>query len=195
MEHRFVGPLMMAILSSAESFHMVRQHQRLGTCTQLYEADRSIGDVVKNLHGGKYRFEDPGISCVGQEFAESLYSSGPDADDLEEDVPRPQWADAMVAFQPPTAIVPVGTVVIQNQEPTWERFYTKLVRTDSAAEDSATTGICPLTVNPSQGQLAPRGGSGGRSDSVVLTVEGDSSHGSWSLLVGTEEEKWHFVIR
>lgn len=200
MESRFVRSLIFLLLlvvaPTSESFQMLCRQQRFATT--LYEANRSIGDVVQNLHGGKYRFDDPGINSIGREFAESLYSSESDEDDTEAEMPRPQWADEMVAFRPPTATVSTGTVVIQNQERTWERFFTKFVRTDRDAAlegESATTGICPMTVSPSQGLLAPRGGSGGRSDSVELTVEGDSLQGSWSLLVGTEEEKWHFEIR
>ena len=41
-------------------------------------SNRSIGDVVNNLHGGKYQFQESyvaGSSKIGREFAESLYAS------------------------------------------------------------------------------------------------------------------------
>ena len=54
---------------------------------------RAIGDLVQNLHGGKYQFSDTqylaGNSLIGQEFAESLYSSrGVDESNVDEEDPH-----------------------------------------------------------------------------------------------------------
>ena len=40
-------------------------------------SSKSIDDYVLNVHGGKYRFDDPSSigSAAGQDFAQSLYSS------------------------------------------------------------------------------------------------------------------------
>ena len=64
----------------------------------------SIGDVVQNLHGGKYQFSETqylaGSSLIGQQFAESLYSSSSEGEHDEgivgneddDDTELPKWA-------------------------------------------------------------------------------------------------------
>jgi hypothetical protein len=60
---------------------------------------KSIGELTQNLHGGKYQFSDTqylsGNSIIGQQFAETLYSSssggsGSCMDNNDEDIPK--WA-------------------------------------------------------------------------------------------------------
>ena len=69
---------------------------------------RSVGDAVRNLHGGKYQFSSAetqylaGCSPTGREFAESLYASssssssssstGAAGDDAVVDEELPRWA-------------------------------------------------------------------------------------------------------
>ena len=65
---------------------------------------KSIGDVVQNLHGGKYQFSETqylaGSSLIGQQFAESLYSSSSEGEhdegiigiDDDDDTELPKWA-------------------------------------------------------------------------------------------------------
>lgn len=132
----------------------------------------SIGDVVQNLHGGKYQFSETqyiaGGSLVGQQFAESLYSGSVDEsldtslgtdDNNEEELPK--WAQRMqdpseqnakpaldtIAFDVENA---AHTISIKNDERSWERYYAFILPNHHA------DGL--FRISPTTGSLAPRGG-------------------------------------
>jgi hypothetical protein len=62
-------------LSVVEAFPLRQRDTRL--CSYEKEQEqRSIGDVVQDLHGGKYQFGDAGMNVEGQQFAGMGYSTG-----------------------------------------------------------------------------------------------------------------------
>lgn len=70
--------------------------------TRLYSSPndpnlKSVADYVKQVHGGKYQFNDAGISSIGQEFAETGYASSAKEEDTEATLLAeiPRWANRM----------------------------------------------------------------------------------------------------
>lgn len=215
----FKGKLFVASLSTSKSFiHTSRRRQYQNTrilsdINPLYSfiqeennegESRSIGNIVGNLHGGKYQFDSPGSSVnrIGQEFAESLYSSSYDDDDnqqSEDDEPWPKWAIRKLITSPvlPTTVPTLALssssfdeqqkpfVRITNQERTWERFYTKILYfsgEETFDPDPKGINIMPFQVTPTTGVLAPSGGASNAcdatkpySDSSILIVQIDSN--------------------
>jgi len=188
---------------------------------QSNDEDRSIGDVVKNLHGGKYQFSDTqylaGNSLIGQEFAESLYSSGGvDESNVDEDEECQKW---VLRLQDPTeqSTKPTSgtlmfdeqhtshSITIKNDERSWEKYYAYILSTSSSHID-----VCPFRIiSQTTGVLAPRGGAsnlcGDEStylDNAIISIEwrigssGDSgiAANDWLLVVGTEAEVWRYRL-
>lgn len=188
------------------------------------EDDRSIGDVVKNLHGGKYQFSDTqylaGNSLIGQEFAENLYSSG-GADESsvdEEDDELPNWVlrlqDSIEQSTKPTSGTLIfdeqqhksHSITIKNDERSWEMYYAYILSTTSSSHivDDSPFRI----ISPTAGVLAPRGGASNLCDestpyldNAIISIEwigssGDSSISTneWLLVVGTEAEVWRYRL-
>jgi hypothetical protein len=172
------------------------------------DENASVGDYVKGVHGGKYQFEDASaISFEGQQFTESLYSSGPmEEDEPDEEEPMPKWAERLgnsvtddmcsdtIRLSPNRDPVQVK---ITNQERTWEPFYAKVV-----GDDMITSRI---KVSPLHGKLAPLNGADNPydpqnpySDSTIINVScSQAIHTAQEecyLAVGTEEEKWYYKL-
>ena len=160
-------------------------------------SSRSVGDVVKGLHGSKYQFQQGGGSSLeGQQFAESLYSSGNyegDKSSIEstlQNEPLPQWAIRwQETFVPPTDALqlavlwkdggtspppPPAAIGIQNDERSWETFYTFVLLVNDQQKKMDASYLVQVT--PRMGMLAPRGTatSGGSdfTDAVELQVQG-----------------------
>lgn len=118
------------------------------------------------------------------------------------------------------AIVHSSTVIIQNDERTWEKFHAKIMVLKEDGEFVTVPRNYMLDVKPKLGHLAPRGGASNAcdankpySDSVTLHIfhrpvlrietltcgaEGGTSNelqcnNHW-LVAGTEEEKFYFEI-
>ena len=222
--------------------------------TSLYSNDSnsnndktSIDGYVLNLHGGKYRFDDPSMSgtSIGRDFAESLYSSYSDSDsdipnnnnenESSEDIPYdewPQWAKRMISI----STIPSSTsstssvqeiifssqddeqhrmkriVRIQNQYRTWEPYFAKIISMTSHPNNDIPKQIFQI-VGKTQGMLAPNGGTDNLCDStkrypdcaeIIVQYIGDDNTdpikemidtNTWYLVVGTEEEKWYYVLK
>lgn len=174
-----------------------------GFSTDPEDATRSIGDVVQGLHGGKYQFDEASpISFEGRQFAEMSYSSGSSIkEDNFEDEPLPKWALRLKEMAPldvlPSKIAgevivddaQSGTIKIQNDERSWEKYYAFVVG------DQASS----FVVNPFVGMLAPRGGANEFSDSAVLEISaaevGCAVASSTFVVVGTEAETWTYQIQ
>ena len=178
----------------------------------------SIGDVVQNLHGGKYQFSDAGNSFVGQQFAESLYSGGSgqvyEVDDNDDDDAK--WVLLLqdMSEQSTKPILDtllfdkentVHTISIQNEERSWEKYYAFLLPKNDVKDDDAS--YYKLS-SPKGGSLAPRGGASNvcdpsqpYSDSSAITIEWIG--GEWTdncvaenmrlLVVGTEAKVWRYA--
>lgn len=152
---------------------------------------RSIGDVVQGLHGSKYQFSNSGINFEGQQFAETGYgcSAPPTEEDYSKE-PIPNWAlklkDVMPSDEAPSIHLTgdSGTVTIQNEERSWEKYYAFLIGGDSES----------LVVEPNVGMLAPRGGTEYFQDFEQLTVHGEAAGRNSFLVVGTEAETWIYKI-
>lgn len=174
--------------------------------TTLYSADpeNSISDYTLGLHGGKYQFDTAGMSFEARQFAETGYGSTEEYQ--EEDFsnePLPKWA-LRLQSQPPPENCPIlqvnadgGTPVsFSNEERSWERFYAMII--SGADNDAAEENAGIYTVEPSAGQLAPRGGSGKYGDSgqvLVNKLQGSdgTSPDCW-LVIGTEAERWYYKL-
>jgi hypothetical protein len=166
---------------------------------------RSIGNVVQGLHGSKYQFGSAGINYEGQQFAEMGYSSGLIEQDNYDDDPMPNWALKLQQSGVPNdnSNCPqleldshgMATVQVQNQERSWEKYYSFLVGDEDI--------LSWITVEPRLGMLAPRGGVSDFSDQaqlkLKLTITANENQplprnrNCW-LLVGTEEESWFYKV-
>ena len=212
--------LLINCLSTSKSF-IHNNRKRLNQNTQIISGNsplyssiqeennegesRSIGNIVGNLHGGKYQFDTPGSSMyqIGQEFAESLYSSSYAADDdndhNEDNEPWPKWATRKLITSPvlSTNVPNLAlsslsneqqklSVTITNQERTWERFYAQILffsENETFDPDPKGLNNMHLQVTPTTGVLAPSGGANNAcdetkpySDSTILMVEIDSNY-------------------
>lgn len=185
----------------------------------IISSSTSIGDITQNLHGGKYQFSETqylaGSSLMGQQFAESLYSSCNDeAGSVEEDDEVvPKWA---LKMQHPdehegkqltgvltfTDCNKTHTISITNDERSWEKYfvYVILPSSSSIVEQS-------FQISPPRGHLAPRGGASNAcdaskpySDSAHITIELLENNnrplfgGITLLVVGTEAEIWRYEL-
>ena len=187
-------------------------------------SSKSIDDYVLNVHGGKYRFDDPSSigSAAGQDFAQSLYSS---SSTIEADIAAaeeeqraaadynrwPNWAKRMVtnkdrikasienAVEVSESNSP-AVVTIHNQYRTWEPYYARIVRFDANTDEiDIDPATCPYMIIATHGKLAPNGGVDGYSDSASISVqtaqrEQKEEGESWFLVVGTEEEQWYYQL-
>lgn len=168
----------------------------------------AVGDYVQGVHGGKYQFDDSsgGASFQGQQFAENGYGSNEIVDDgIEEFLAnKPNWARRMeLPVDDPNecneAIPKLdlmdgkGTVIIHNDERSWEYFYAVIMSDRDIA--------LPFVVEPIAGMLAPRGGTESHSDrrdimvsfiSDATPLESDGCQ-FW-LVAGTESETWRYEI-
>ena len=187
-------------------------------------SSKSIDDYVLNVHGGKYRFDDPSSigSAAGQDFAQSLYSS---SSTKEEDIAAaeeeqraaadynrwPNWAKRMVTNKDRIKasignMVEVSgsnspaVVTIRNQFRTWEPYYARIVRFDDNANDvDIDPATCPYMISAIHGKLAPYGGIDTYSDLASNSVqtaqrEWKEEGEGWFLAVGTEEEHWYYQL-
>lgn len=180
------------------------------------DTKRSIGDVVSNLHGGKYQFENSyaaGSTRIGQEFAESLYASDDCTDDDDEVDEMPKWAlrmmDPLMHLHKPvisTLVFEDGinehTISIKNDERSWEKFYAFILPVQPNEQETSSL----FAVQPKTGTLAPRGGASNACDAnapysdiktitVRYTIDGSSSSTDERMLVvGTEAEVWRYLL-
>lgn len=188
---------------------------------------RSIADVVGGLHGGKYQFG--GTEGTGISTSDTFSGHGGTVDAFEslDDEDLPNWAVRMAPTEFQTQNSPLLTVPsnadpmdgmvyfvsvnIQNQERTWEKFFAKLMTKGSVSNGNfvdAGAASVGLSIAPSSGFLAPRGGASNACDAskpysdtatihVTQSPDGSSSEGDdedlW-LVVGTEEEKWTYKL-
>ena len=187
-------------------------------------SSKSIDDYVLNVHGGKYRFDDPSSigSAAGQDFAQSLYSS---SSTIEADIAAaeeeqlaasdynrwPNWAKRMVTNKERIKASIGNTVevsgsnspavvTIQNQYRTWEPYYARIVRFDANTDEiDIDPATCPYMIIAIHGKLAPNGGIDSYSDSASISVqrsqrEWKEEGEGWFLVVGTEEEQWYHQL-
>ena len=174
-------------------------------------SNRSIGDVVNNLHGGKYQFQESyvaGSSKIGREFAESLYASDEYVEE-ERDDEMPQWALRMMDTsthldKPITGTLTFEcehdhTITIKNDERSWEKFYAFVLKPN---QDEITS--CPYKVQPNTGTLAPRGGASNACDAnapysdnanINIKYTSSTSADDFMLVVGTEAEVWRYLLK
>jgi hypothetical protein len=157
---------------------------------------RPISDIVGNLHGGKYQFNEYGNNVFNPYEDDNAwnpsYSISKEEEQEEDESQMPKWAIQMkpkdeICSNPPSNnilnISPTNKsakVTISNQERTWEKFYAKIMyqsKTDSIFYTLNTTTTPSLIVHPTKGYLAPRGGASNAcdarnqySDSVTLEV-------------------------
>lgn len=176
----------------------------------------SIGDITQNLHGGKYQFSETqylaGGSLMGQQFAESLYSSCDNEDSLmEEEDELPKWALKLqqpdehkgkqlagtLTFNDSTKS---HTVSITNDERSWEKYYVYVLPNNTVQQSFQLSSL--------RGHLAPRGGASNAcdaskpySDSAHITIELISEDYATNiagdevlLIVGTEAEIWRYRL-
>jgi hypothetical protein len=171
----------------------------------------SIGDITQNLHGGKYQFSETqylaGGSLMGQQFAESLYSSCNDAS-FEEDDEVPKWAlkirhpdkhegkqlNGVLAFND---CAKSHTISIKNDERSWEQYFVYVLSSNVQEQ--------PFQISPLRGHLAPRGGASNACDaskpyldSADITVEligNGRPLGRTLLVAGTEAEIWRYELK
>jgi hypothetical protein len=181
-------------LSAVEAFPVafpLRQRNTRLCSSEKEQEQRSIGDVVQGLHGGKYQFGDAGMNVEGQQFAEMGYSSGEVQLDNYEDEPIPTWALKLQLLELPSSCPELmlsegsAMIEIQNDERSWEKYYAFVIG------DAAL-----LVVEPGVGMLAPCGGANNFSDTAKLQVRrsGNGSHGSAWLVIGTEAERWTYKL-
>lgn len=182
----------------------------------------SIGDVVQNLHGGKYQFSQTqylaGNSVVGQAFAERLYSSGDAyvgsgdgcgvADGGLEDDEMPKWA---LRLQDPmefdklirdtltfSSNENMHSISISNEERSWERYYSFILsKVSNIANTADAEYTSPLfRIAPTTGQLAPRGGAANACDESKPYL--DSATVSVEFIVDDSvergDEDWMLVV-
>ena len=127
-----------------------------GRATKICAAadnSRSVGDVVKGVHGGKYQFSTNSFeSFAGGEFASALYASSNAADKTSDDAPWPKWATEFRRNKPPDAeVLELGAdgaarLRVTNIYRSWDRFYASFLDEADGFE-----------VTPTNGDLAPRG--------------------------------------
>ncbi len=174
----------------------------------------SIGDITQNLHGGKYQFSETqylaGGSLMGQQFAESLYSSCDEEESLEEeDDELPKW---LMKLQQPdehegkqlagsltfSECAKSHKISITNDERSWEKYYAFVL---------PNTFQQSFRISSLRGVLAPRGGASNAcdaskpySDSAHIAIElvGDDDAtivgGEVLLIVATEAEIWRYEL-
>ena len=171
-----------------------------------YDSSRSVGDYVKNLHGGKYNF---GLGNVaGHEFADSLYASNTCSDEdksgyINPDEDLPNWANKLCNLNIPSnefelqqfITIKLGdTIAIKNDERSWEKFYAFII----PPEDNVDFRIWPET-----GFLAPRGGASNACDETkpyldsaelrVHQLHENTKDVCW-IVIGTEETTWRYRL-
>jgi hypothetical protein len=204
-------------------------HEVVVICTLRATKDgqddgKNVDDYVLNVHGGKYRFDDPSAvgTAIGRDFAESLYSSSTSSATEAEELAAaskfeawPNWAKRMssVTSLPSSAeevkVLAVGqevSVRIKNDYRTWEPYYAKIISlTQNVSEVKEHQ--CPFEiVSKVHGKLAPAGGASNLCDEndpysdfkdVIVRSVPDTqfSQGhNWCLAVGTEETKWYYRL-
>ncbi|GFH60733.1 hypothetical protein CTEN210_17209 [Chaetoceros tenuissimus] len=175
------------------------------------EEYRSISDVVGNLHGGKYQFNNFSGASSSDAFSGRGSRYQNIADEDEADVDLPNWAMKMkpseAAFanpqllsipsncNPMDGMVYSASVDIQNQEISWEKFHCKLMVMLANGEfiEADASIKSHIQVKPKHGSLAPRGGASNAcdrtkpySDRATIRI----THGSSSSLRTTNDEIW-----
>ena len=223
---KLIASLLCILFHQTKSFrleiplHHVKNTCRLQTklqvCSDSDNDQRSVSDYVKNVHGGKYQF---GNSLVGQEFAESLYSSSnydnSDSEQLidpNEDLPK--WTQRMIQnastkISSKDTITSTDNIIllgenfkITNEERSWERFYAFIL---------PETKRNVFRVIPETGHLAPRGGASNICDenkpyldtAVIRVIQNDDVNSICNnlgddycchVVVGTEEATWFYKV-
>lgn len=224
MESHLASLIFAIVVVASSAFDCAYHPKRYSSKAKLYSSDsheslNSVGDYVKQVHGGKYQFSDAGINSIGQEFAETGYdgSSSAPKEDVEASLllEIPRWANRMGTEADMESKI-LGTITLSsgptsinivNDERTWEPFYVKVVPTTTcetaASRDFDDTH--PLSIHPRAGTLAPRGGAvnlcdptSPYSDAATITVDAPSGLSSLQdplyVIIGTEEEKWYYRI-
>ena len=177
-------------------------------------SSKSIDDYVLNVHGGKYRFEDPSTigSAAGQDFAQSLYSSSStkeaDIAAAEEEQRAaadystwPNWAKRMATNKDRiknsngnevevSGSDSPAVITIQNQYRTWEPYYARIVRFDANTDEidiDIAPASCPYIASAIHGKLAPQGGVDSYSDAANILVQ--RAQREWK-----RGESWFLVV-
>jgi hypothetical protein len=186
--------------------------------------DKGVDDYVLNVHGGKYRFDDPSSvgTAIGRDFAESLYSSSSSSSTEEEAAAAaydvwPNWAKRMASIKSlPGSVqdlkVPVSgeiaSVKIQNEYKTWEPYYATIIQlTEDHCFEGESAPPPFEVVGKVHGTLAPQGGASNLCDEndpyydfkfvSVRFVDGGNIipiEETWCLAAGTEEEQWYYRL-
>ena len=183
---------------------------------------RSIADVVGNLHGGKYQFNNYG--AVGAYDSEYSGCGSGEQYKEEEEEEMPKWAMRMEPSQsdieqaklivvpsnldPMDGMVYYSLIKIQNEERTWEKFFVKIMAKGQDGKFiQQENGL--FIAKPTSGSLAPRGGASNAcdernpySDSAEIKIMHNSSGsilipsiGDFFLVAATEEEMWCYKVR
>jgi len=188
------------------------QHSSTSSNNNDAESYRSIADVVGGLHGGKYQFNGDdgrgGGGSAGSLFDNEFSGYGSRDDSCssneydEQDEEMPNWA---VRMKPPVPVPPESSleviyvpsnsnpmdgmvysasIVIKNEERTWEKFYAKVMKRNADGEfvllekeKENDHDHDHVVVKPRSGDLAPRGGASNAcdarkpySDSVTIQI-------------------------
>ena len=213
--HVFAPSLLLSYLATGAQY-CSQNIRKSPSCNVVANADpdatrdssRSVGDVVKGVHGGKYQFSSGGFEAfAGGEFAEALAaSSSTEVENANAAEPWPSWATVLKKNGGNVETVSldangIARLRVTNIYRSWEVFYASFL--DAAAEDA-------FEISPTKGHLAPRGGANNvcdeskpYSDSVELTVRVRGGDGGQRdgpcvcgvvVLVRTEEDSWLFQL-
>jgi len=165
---------------------------------------RPISDFVGGVHGGKYEF-DPRLSGITSLNYEKSVVFGDVTSEVARnsrvapapDKEKPKWAFRPIDSQA-HCIGDIklengfASVVLTNEELSWEPFYAML-------ESSSATRVLAASVEPSCGNLAPRGGSNQYADQCTLAVQVtepvSTTLGDLYLVARTECDVWVWRLR
>lgn len=169
-----------------------------GTCLFSSSEKRSVSDYMGGHHAGKYDFDSRISGVTALNYEKSVVfddaQTTPALDPLPNTQEVPSWAFRKVSVESTENTIRLGgQVSIKNEELTWEPFYAAIGRSDGSA-----CGV--MTVAPSSGNLAPRGGRNNFSDLCLLRVERRGHQPTQEvssalyLVVRTETEHWSWRI-
>jgi len=178
-------------LQNAASFTIFKTRNMFHSNDALNMSDeyRPISDIVGNLHGGKYQFNEYGndvFNPYDDHTSDPLYSFTKEEEEEEEEQEEddesqmPKWA---IRMKPPHEIVTnpssytilnmssdidenrIVKVTISNHERTWEKFYAKIMYQSKTEPNVYTLDTNSfLKLHPKSGCLAPRGGASNACD-------------------------------
>jgi len=168
--------------------------------TRLFSGDekRSVSDYMGGHHAGKFDFDSRISGVTALNYEKSVVFDDTETTPALAPLPNtaeiPSWASRKVSLEATENVIRLGEqVLIQNEELTWEPFYAAI----HIADGSSDCG--DMTVKPTAGNLAPRGGRNNFSDSCRLRVEQSGGQTvtpttEQYLVVRTETEHWAWRI-